>query len=306
MMGTRVDITVAQNPSKAVAEAAAAAFAEMSRLAAMMSRHDAGSVLSALNRAAGRRRLAVPPEMMAVLESALDVSARSHGAFDIRMGRLTPGPGGWEGGAIPSIRAVNRVLICVKEYSFKLDSKSGTAYIEDADIQLDLGGIAKLPILAAGMDVLAAYGIKGVLINGGGDVLASARVDGRAWRIGVRDPARPQSLCAVLPLHQGVAASSGDYERYVMHEGRRYHHIIDPRNGRPTRGVHGVTLVAEHVHQINGLGSAVMAAGPLAGRRLLRNLGVEQALIVDAGGGGRWISDALARRLEGPPGQGWS
>ena len=265
LMGTAVDITVAQGPSMAVAEAAAAAFAEMSRLAAMMSRHDPDSLLSALNRDAGRRERTVTPEMMAVLQSALEVSARSRGAFDIRIGRLTPGPGGWQGTAVPDEQDVNRVLICIKKSSFKLDLIKRTAYIEDAGIQLDLGGIAKLPILAAGMGTLAARGYQGVMINGGGDVLASARADGRAWRIGLRDPARPQSLCGVLPLHQGVAASSGDYERFVMHQGRRYHHIVDPRNGRPTQGVAGVTLVADHLHQVNGLGCAVMAAGPHGG-----------------------------------------
>lgn len=302
LMGTWVDVIVADGMRPGVAEAVVAAYDEMSRLAAMMSRFEPDSQLAALNNAAGHQRVAVAPEMMHVLRSAQRLSACTGGAFDVTVGRLTPGPGGFDEADILDDAAVNLALRHVKPQRLKLDIRQQTAYIDDPLTRLDLGGIAKLPILQAGLDVLTARGIGGVMINGGGDVLTSERPDGRSWRIGVRDPAFPAQLLAVLPLRAGVVASSGDYERYVMHEGRRYHHIIDPATGRPTRGVHGVTLVAERVAEVNGLGTAAMVAGPSQGPALLRRCGVTQALLVRADGQ-VWLSAALARRLQPPPSQ---
>lgn len=302
LMGTWVDITVADGTRPGVAEAVAAACDEMSRVAALMSRFAPDSQLAAINHAAGREPVAVAPEVMQVLRSAQQLAARTGGAFDITIGRLTPGPGGFDEGDIPDDVAVNMALRHVQPQHLKLDVRRHTAYVDDPLTCLDLGGVAKLPILQIGLDVLTSRGIGGVMINGGGDVLASARPDGRPWRIGVRDPARPTQLLALLPLPAGVVASSGDYERYVMHEGRRYHHIIDPATGRPTRGVRGVTLVAERVADVNGLGTAAMVAGPLRGPALLQRCGVTQALMV--GSDERvWLSPALARRLHPPPGE---
>lgn len=302
MMGTWVDITVADGASLAAAPAVAAAFDEMARLVAMMSRFDPGSRVAALNRAAGRSAVPVPPEMLRVLQSAQDVNARTGGAFDVTVGALTRGPGGLAEHEVPSDPAVATALKHLKSQHLIVDSGRQSAYLSDSLTQIDLGGIAKLPILAAGLNVLNQFGIRGALINGGGDVLASARADGQDWRVGVRDPLAPGRLLAVLPLRGGVVASSGDYERFVIHEGRRYHHVIDPATGRPTRQVSGVTLVADQVDTVNGLGAAVMVAGLQQGPALLRRCGVSQALVVTRDGRS-WVAPALAQRLQPPPGQ---
>lgn len=302
LMGTWVDITVANSAQPGLADAVALAFKHMGSLATMMSRFDPHGALAALNAAAGRAAVAVPPELMRVLHLARQLSAQTGGAFDITVGALTGGGNALGAGDIPDDNTVKRALTHIKPQRLDLNINQHTAYINDPLTQLDLGGIAKLPILEAGLGIFKNLGIDGVMINGGGDVLASARQDGQLWRIGVRDPAQPEKLLAVLPLQAGVVASSGDYERFVMHEGLRYHHIIDPHTGRPTRGVHGVTLVANTVAQVNGLGAAAMVAGPRHGPALLTRLGVLQALLVGTDGQ-VWLSPSLAGRLQAPPGQ---
>lgn len=296
LMGTWVDITIADGDRPGARRAAEQAFAEMERLAGLMSAFDPQSRLGAINRAAGRHPVPVPPELMAVLLQAREVHARSAGAFDATVGRLTPGPA-QAGIAVADEATVRSALRHVGMRHLQLDLQRGTAALDDPMTRLDLGGIAKLPILEAGLERLRAAGTGGAMINGGGDVLASVRADGRPWRIGVRDAAAPDRLLAVLPLREGVVASSGDYERFVMHEGRRYHHVIDPATGRPTRGIHGVTLVGARAAEVNGLGTAAMVAGPQRAAALLERCGVAQALFVREGGGA-WVSPALAGRLE--------
>jgi thiamine biosynthesis lipoprotein len=99
-----------------------------------------------------------------------------------------------------------------------------------------------------------------------------------------------------VSLNKGFVASSGDYERYVMHEGQRLHHILDPKTGYPTKGPHGVTLISDNLEAINGLGAAIMVAGAQSGRTRLQQMSDVDALIVDANNQ-LWTSSGMARRL---------
>lgn len=163
-------------------------------------------------------------------------------------------------------------------------------------MRIDLGGIAKLPILEAGMRVLRGYELAGAMVNGGGDVLVSGQLRGRDWRIGLRDPRAPQRLLGMLTLGDGVVAASGDYERCFVRDGRRYHHILDPRSGQPSRGIRGVALLAPSVVDLNGLGAALMVGGPAAAPGLLAARPKVDALIV-AADAPPWRSTGMARRL---------
>jgi len=301
LMGTWVDLSVADSAQPGLDQAVQDAFDTMGRLAGEMSRFAPDSRLAELNRQAGRRPVVMPAGMLSLLHVAQRLNTTTAGAFDITVGRLTAGPGGLAEHEIPDDNTVNRALIHIKSSHLKLDTSRQTAYIDDPLTQLDLGGIAKLPILEAGLNVLARRSITGAMLNGGGDVLCSARADGQPWRIGLRNPAQPDRLLAVLPLRAGAVASSGDYERYVPHQGLRYHHIIDPATGRPSRGVHGVSLVAAQVAQVNGLGTAAMVAGMAQGAALLQQAGVRRALMMGSDGQ-LWVSSALAQALLPPTG----
>ena len=176
----------------------------------------------------------------------------------------------------------------------------GLARLAHPGMSLDLGGVAKLPILQAGVDRLRAHGLERLLLDGGGDVLALAGPADPPWRVGLRDPAQPERLLAVLPLPNGVLASSGDYERQRVVAGRRYHHLLDPRTGYPTEGLHGLSLLGEQVAQVNGLGAAAMVLGPRQAPAWLAAQGVA-AVLVQTDGRVRFTG-GLAARLQAPPG----
>jgi thiamine biosynthesis lipoprotein len=301
LMGTQVDISVDGADSMRLQQALQAALAEMQRLARMMSRYRSDNPLAELQHAAGRHPVHLPPEMYAVLKMAESISRQTGGAFDVTVGALS----GWRfdgtQGDISTPAQVARELGYVNYRKLILNDLENTGYLTLSGMRVDLGGIAKLPILQAGMDMLKRHGVAGAMINGGGDVLVSGQLHGRPWRIGVRDPAAPERLLAVLSMNDGIVASSGDYERCVVRDGRRYHHIIDPATGYPTEQVHGVTLVGRSVAEVNGLGAAAMVLGPAAGAALLSRQPGRQALMVSRDGS-LWVSPALAGRLLPPPG----
>lgn len=296
LMGTRVDITVQARSGDIPEVAMAAAFTEMARLSDLMSRYRVSSAVSALHLAAGLQPVAVAPEMMQVLKMARHMSERSQGAFDITVGAFH----GWNFDpaqtTVPDAAEIARELPLVNYRDLILDEKSANAYLRRRGMRVDLGGIAKLPILQAGMQVLKRHGIADAMINGGGDVLVSGQLQGRDWRVGLRDPRAPERIVGVLDLNEGFVAASGDYERCFVRNGRRYHHILDPKSGQPSLGPHGVTLVSRKLEDINGLGAAIMVAGAETGRHLLEPLKGVDALIVESDQR-LWLSPGMARRL---------
>ncbi|MBS0316948.1 MAG: FAD:protein FMN transferase [Proteobacteria bacterium] len=262
LLGTRVDIVADGGDATQLQAAIGLAFGEMQRLEALLSRYREDSVVSRIGQAAGRHPVAVSPEVMAVLANARQVWRESAGAFDPTVGALS----GWhfEPGqqTIPAPAEIAAELRHVGARHLQLDARAGTAYLTERGMLLDLGGIAKLPILQAGLRVLEREGVANALVNGGGDVLVSGRLQGRPWRVGVRDPRAPEKLLGAIEVEGfGVVASSGDYERCFVVQGRRLHHVLDPHTGWPTTGVHGVALLARDVAPVNGWGTALMVQG---------------------------------------------
>jgi thiamine biosynthesis lipoprotein len=298
LMGTRVDLTLQGDDSVALPSAAKAAFDEMTRLTDMMNRYRSTSVVNAINLAAGLQPVSVPPELFRVLQMARQAGKASGGRFDVTVGSLKDWDFNPNHPSIPTAQQIAAQLRLVdQENGLVLDKQASTAYLTKRGMRLDLGGIAKLPILQAGMQQLQRLGVRNAMINGGGDVMVMGQLNGRAWRIGVRDPRQPEKLLGVVSLNQGIVAASGDYERFVMHRGKRLHHILDPRTGYPTQGPHGVALISDQLELVNGLGAAIMVAGAQAGRaRVARSPGLD-ALIVDADGS-LWRSPGMALRLE--------
>lgn len=280
LMGTRLDIVAEGADAAQLRIAVDHAWREMDRLAGLMTRYDPASTVSAINRAAGVHAVAVGPELMAVLQTAQNLAAQTQGAFDITVGALKAWHFDDGQTTLPAASDIEAQRRLVGYRGLMLDERAGTARLAQRGMALDLGGVAKLPILEAGMQTLQRHGIDNAMLNGGGDVLVRGRLRGRPWRVGLRDPRAPDKMLGVLALEgQAIVASSGDYERFFMAGGQRQHHILDPFTGRPTHGPHGVSLLARDAASVNGLGAAMMVLGTDGARALLHGRSQVQALV---------------------------
>ena len=148
---------------------------------------------------------------------------------------------------------------------------------------IGLGGIAKgYAIDRAGLKIRQA-GISNFLVDGGGDILAVGMVNGRPWLVGIRDPRGDRSdLIKKLSVSGGAVVTSGDYERFNIVDGRRYHHIIDPRTGFPADKCRSVTVFAPEAERADVLATAVFVLGPEEGLKLIKQAGDAETLIVTA------------------------
>lgn len=298
LMGTQVDLVVEHPDAALTRQALDAAWQTMSTLARDMSRFEADNSLARLHAQAGRAPVAVSPALMQVLLAAQRVHEHSRGALDTTVGSLT----GWDFRPghehVPSPSELRQQLALVGQArALQLDPARSSAYLRQRGVRLDLGAVAKLPILQAGLQTLQAHGITRAMVNGGGDVLVCAQAGQAPWRIGVRDARAPQQILGTVTLHQGVVASSGDYERVIRQDGHQWHHVLDPRTGRSSRAARGVVMVANSVEQVNGWGSAVMVAGTTLARQRFGPASGVSALVVQADAS-LWTNPAMAQRLQ--------
>ena len=296
-MGTWVDLTVIAAPRTA---AAALDEAEdfLRRFEVDYYAWAEDGELARLNRAlAAGHDATVSPAMAALLAEAQRLNRASGGTFDPGVGALVAQYGfhdaaAGEPHALPAA-AVDAWLAAGEGIaSIAIDGHTITS---SAPVWLDLGGIAKGEAVDRLLDVLAAHGITDALVNAGGDLRVLGRRAGRPWRIGIQAP-RADEILSVIALENGEAAfTSGDYERFVDDGGRRLHHILDPRTGRPADETRAITVVAPGGVLADAAATALFVAGD-EWASVADALDIDAVLRVDASGNVE-TTDAMRRRL---------
>jgi thiamine biosynthesis lipoprotein len=283
-MGTLVGVAVRGDDAKVLEGVVRSVFAEMERLEAVLSEWRPDSAVSQVNQSAGKRPVQVPPELIDVMEVAGQVSRASHGAFDCTWAALSEA---WRLDE-PNFRPppADTVASARKLVSYRdvvVDVEAQTVFLRRPGMRLGLGGIAKAFIAERAADLAAASGVHHILIDAGGDLVARGRQGERPWTVGIRDPRSASHLLATLELDDEVIATSGDYEHFVAIEGRRYHHLLDPRTGTPARASRSATVIARNGALAEALSTALFVLGP-QGLEILPAFPNTASLLVDGEG----------------------
>jgi thiamine biosynthesis lipoprotein len=302
-MGTELRLSVwavGEEGEKEAAAAMEAVFREIERLEASMSTWRADSDIQRLNAAAGRHPVPVGADVRAALRSARMVSEWTDGKFDVTFGALG---GLWrfdaqdQDDAIPDRGEVLGRLKRIGYRDLEWDDAAGTAFLRREGMIANLGGIGKGFAVDRARDMLRLGGFQDFLIQFGGDLYAAGQSAGRPWRLGIQDPRGPEDrIFATLEVSDSTFTTSGDYERYFIKDGRRYHHILDPTTGEPAGGCRSVTIVTASATLADGLSTGVFIMGPEAGMKLIAGLPDVEAVIVDAQNN-VVVSPGLRRRL---------
>lgn len=232
-MASPCEILLWSTDAEAADAAIAAAIAEVRRIEQKYSRYRPDSMLSAINAAAGASPVPIDVETAQLLAYADELWRLSDGAFDATSGVLREV---WDfrSGRLPEPSAVEAVRRRIGWPRVEL--ALGTVRLGAAGMQLDFGGFGKEYACDRAAGILSARGIEHAMINLGGDVRAlAAQADGRPWRVAIQHPRAPDLALATIDLHAGGLATSGDYQRYMDIDGRRYSHVLDPRSGWPVQ-----------------------------------------------------------------------
>lgn len=283
IMGTRCAVELWSDDLAAGEAAIDAVFADMRRIDRLMSTYKPDSEVSRVNDEAARRPVQVTEELFNLLQTAVEYSRISGGAFDITyasVGYLYD----YRARRRPDEAALSAALPGVDYRRMKLDQQKRTVFFERPGMRIDLGGIAKGHAVDRGIQILRARGITRAMVNAGGDTRVIGDRFGQPWVIGIRHPDRAGEVVLRIPLVDAAFSTSGDYERYFDEDGVRYHHILDPKTGRSPHEVRSVTVIASTATRTDGLTKTVFILGPEEGLAFINGLEDADAIIIAADG----------------------
>lgn len=285
-MGTRVTVSLWTDDEAAAARAADAVFQEFRRVDDLMTTWREDSDVSRINAAAGGAPVRVSREVVLVIQRAQEVARATGGAFDITVGAYR---GLWKfdedkDGTIPDPAAVKARLPLVNYRDIRIDPRRSTVQLRRKGMSITLGGIAKGYAVDRAVDVLRKQGFADFLLQAGGDLYVSGRRGDRRWRVGIRDPRGDEAApFAITEIENQTFSTSGDYERSVIKDGVRYHHILDPATGHPAMRCRSVTVMARDAFTADAWDTALFVLGVERGMALVEKLPDLEAVFVDAG-----------------------
>jgi thiamine biosynthesis lipoprotein len=283
LMSTVYQVSVVSDDEVAARAAMNEALDEIARLETVLSEWQGNSEVSRVNAAAGREPVEVGPETFAVVDAGLRVSRDTGGAFDLTWAALR-GMYLFRRGEerVPSDAEIAARLPLVGHADLVIDAAAQTVFLRREGMAIGTGGIAKGYALDRAGAVLRERGFPNFMIFGGGQVQLGGRRGERIWRVGVQHPRR-QDYIAYFDATDGSISTSGDYEHYFIDDtGRRWHHIIDLRTGRPAEGTMQVTVLADLGVDADAYSTACFVMGPARCLEQVPSLaGHPEAIIID-------------------------
>lgn len=286
LMGSRFDITVVANSEEEGNRYIDMAVAEISRIEKLISSWDPNSQTSAINRNAGIKPVKVDPELFQLIERCIAISGLTDGAFDISYASMDKI---WKfDGSMTEMPSPEAILASVAKVGYKniiLDKENSTVFLKLPGMKIGFGAIGKGYSADKAKALLMSQGVVAGIINASGDMNTwGTQPNSEDWKVGIVNPMNKNKVFAVLPLHQGAVVTSGDYEKYVIFNGVRYAHIINPKTGYPATGIISATVFAPKAELADALATSCFVMGiDVALNRINQLPNIECILIDDKG-----------------------
>ena len=275
LLGTIVEIQIKDADKEKAASSIGKAFAEIKRIDDLFSTYKEESPVWKINNS-NDTIFTVDNEIYNLMVISDSLWKISNGAFDVSLNNLITA---WEFDCdSPSLPGDNKILTALNKSSWQNINLTGSnSFKRKNNVELDFGAIAKGYAVDKAIFVLKENKIDNALINAGGDI----KTIGDDWMVGIQHPRnRNQIMGKVNPGNMSVA-TSGDYEKYFMFNGKRYHHILNPETGYPADSLISVTVISRDCTTADALATAVFVLGPAAGKKLIEQLPNTEAMMID-------------------------
>jgi thiamine biosynthesis lipoprotein len=284
-MGSDFEITVVAITQLEADKQIAIAIGEISRIEALISSWKPTSQTSNINKNAGVAPVQVSEELFSLIQRALQISNLTDGAFDISyasMDKLWKYDGSMT--QMPSKEAIKKSVAKVGYKDIVVDPKNSTVFLKNKGMKIGFGAIGKGYAADNAKKLLILNGVSGGIINASGDINSwGSKPSGSSWQVAITNPLNKNKAFAMLPIKDAVV-TSGNYEKYVTFNSRRYSHIIDPRTGYPAQGIISVTVFAPKAELADALATSVFVMGVETGIDRINQLkAVECIIITDTG-----------------------
>ncbi|MBO0341747.1 FAD:protein FMN transferase [Flagellimonas profundi] len=284
LMGTRFEITVVAPNEEIGYINIDVAVSEIERIESVISSWNENSETSLINKNAGIKPVKVSRELFNLIERAIKISELTDGAFDITYASMDHI---WKfDGTMDKVPTEAEIRNSVSKVGFKkiqLDVENQTVFLPEKGMRIGFGAIGKGYAADRAKDLLVSKDVKGGIINASGDLTTwGTKVTGEKWLVGIANPLSKDKVFSWLPIVESSVATSGNYEKYIMLNGEKYSHIIDPRTGYPTKGINSVSIFAKQAELCDALATAVFTMGRDVGLHMINQIDGVEAVVVDS------------------------
>ncbi len=283
-MGNAFEISVVHKDEAAAGRLIDAAVNEIRRIEQLLTTFSDDSETNQINAAAGRQPVAVSREVFQLIERSLKISALTQGAFDISYGSVDKKLWNFDQhmNSLPDKATAKRMVRLINYRNIILDRDNCTVFLLHEGMRIGFGGIGKGYAAERAKAVLVNAGLANGIVNASGDLTAwGCQPDGSPWTIGIVNPNLSGHVFSYLNITDMAIATSGNYEKFIMVNGEKYSHTIDPRTGLPVKGIKSVTIITPNAEIADAMATPVTIMGIKAGLDMVNQIKNMEAIVID-------------------------
>ena len=283
-MGNNFTISVVSEDEKFALQNIEIAIAEISRIEKLFTTFNEHSQTNKINENAGIKPQKVDAEVFELIERSIGISKITQGAFDISYGSIDKGLWNFDKNMtkLPSLEESRKMVHLINYNNIILNQTDRSVFLKERGMRIGFGGIGKGYAAEMAKNILLKNQVKSGIINASGDLTAwGNQPNGKPWTIGIVNPDRPQDAFSYLEISGKAVATSGNYEKFVMINGKKYSHTIDPKTGLPITGIKSVTVISHNAEFADAMATPIAVMGIKAGLYLVDQIPDLYCIIID-------------------------
>ncbi len=287
LMGNHFELSVVGNRENWALERIEAGVKEIQRIERLLTTFSEDSETNLINRHAGMAPVTVSSEVFELIERCKRISQITQGAFDISYGSIDKRLWNFDPSmtSLPDAKTAKQMVRLIDFKNIVLDHATTSVMLKEKGMRIGFGGIGKGYAAEKAKAVMRDMNVQAGVVNASGDLTAwGYQPDGKPWTIGIVDPDAKGSVIGILNITDMAAATSGNYEKYALIDGKRYSHTINPRTGLPVTGIKSVTVVCPYAEIADAMATPVMVMGIKAGLHMINQLDHLEAVVIDDDG----------------------
>ena len=284
LMGNRFEFTVIAENKEIGNQAIEQAITEVKRIEELLSTFKTSSQANEINDQAGIKPVKVDREVLQLISRANKISAITDGAFDITYGSIDKSLWNFDlkMTSLPDQETALKTVDLINYHHVLINDEECTVMLKNKGMRIGFGGIGKGYAADKAKQILQNLGIKSGIVNAAGDLITwGEQLNGSAWTIGIADPEQSSRPFSSLNISNMAIATSGNYEKFVIIDGKRYSHTIDPKTGLPVSGIKSVSILCPSAELADALATPVVVMGVKVGLNLINQLKHVECVIID-------------------------
>ena len=284
LMGNIFTITVVSEDAIFAEENIHLAIQEIQRIEALFTTYNNESQTNLINSNAGIKPIKVDEEVFNLIQRSLHISKITQGAFDISYGSIDKSLWNFDKTmtSLPSAETAKKMVHLINYNNIILDSQKQTIYLKEKGMRIGFGGIGKGYAAEMAKKILVKNQVKSGIINASGDLTAwGFQPNGKPWTIGIANPDMPNDAFSYLEISDKAIATSGNYEKFITIDGKKYSHTIDPKTGLPITGIKSVTVISINAEFADAMATPIAVMGIEKGLFLVNQLPNLHCIVID-------------------------